>query len=48
MSNVYKIWQMLRKRWQRLIYKNCFSDIYFYQEDDGDDADGGNNTLLND
>lgn len=22
------------------MYKNSFTDIYFYQEDDGDDADG--------
>ena len=32
----------LELNWQKLIYKNSFTDIYFYQEDDGDDGDGGN------
>ena len=30
----------LESNWQKLIYENSFTDIYFYQEDDGDDADG--------
>ena len=29
-----------------LIYS--IPDIYFYQEDDGDDGDGGKNTIISD
>ena len=46
MSNVYKIWQLLWNIWQKLIYWYSIPDIYFYQEDDGDDADGGKNPII--
>ena len=48
MSNVYKIWQLLGNIWQKLTYWYSIPDIYFYQEDDGDDGDGGKNTIISD
>ena len=36
----------LELNWQKLIYKNSFTDIYFYQEDDGDDGIDGSKKNL--